>query len=215
MPNHPQSTQLPSLLFSYPRTTADLDPLRDRLASWVLDTEPELFSWIFDGTEAAQAGLKTWVMRNHSAFSGTQATILWVDGLAAGTTIAWPGDEYASRHRTDTMSLIQSCRSDQRQALRQRLSAIMNRDAAPVRQDDWYIQTVALEPNHRGRGLSRPLLDRCLEQGKAAGFQQARLEVRAGNTAAVQLYLKTGFTIISEYLGPPFGVPVCSMARPL
>ena len=202
-----------NLVFLRLHAASDVQLFQDRLASWVYDTDRELFDWIFDGMAAAREGLRTSVTRPNSEFSGTQATVLLVDGQPAGATIAWPGVECSARHRADTLALIQRCGPEQRQALKQRLSAIQGASTALVRPDDWYIRSLALEPERRGCGLSRPLLDRCLEDGTAAGCRRARLEVRAGNTAAVRLYLKAGFTVIEESTDPHFGWAVYSMLR--
>ena len=45
----------------------------------------------------------------------------------------------------------------------------------------------------RCRGLGRRMLTYLLERGAAAGMSEAFLEVRPSNTAAIRLYLATGF----------------------
>jgi len=56
------------------------------------------------------------------------------------------------------------------------------------------ISTVAVDASRRRQGIGRALLQRILSE---TGVQNATLEVRASNTAAVQLYKGFGFQITS------------------
>ncbi len=58
-----------------------------------------------------------------------------------------------------------------------------------------------LLPEARGIGLGRTLIERCLEQAKAEGFQQIYLETLTELNLALKAYEKLGF----EYLSAPMG----------
>ena len=58
-----------------------------------------------------------------------------------------------------------------------------------------------LLPEARGIGLGRTLIERCLETGRANGFQQMYLETLPELHLAVKVYEKFGF----EYLSAPLG----------
>lgn len=58
-----------------------------------------------------------------------------------------------------------------------------------------------LLPEARGIGLGRTLIERCLEQAKAEGFQQIYLETLTELNLALKAYKKLGF----EYLSAPMG----------
>jgi [ribosomal protein S18]-alanine N-acetyltransferase len=67
------------------------------------------------------------------------------------------------------------------------------------------IQTIAVSPEHRGRGIARDLLGRLLEIAEESGCSEVLLEVRADNTAAITLYASEGFEAIAHrtsYYGP-------------
>jgi mycothiol synthase len=49
-------------------------------------------------------------------------------------------------------------------------------------------------PAWRGRGLAAAMISRALRRERAAGTRSAHLQVAAGNTAAVRLYHRLGFT---------------------
>jgi N6-L-threonylcarbamoyladenine synthase len=55
------------------------------------------------------------------------------------------------------------------------------------------IQTVAVAPNQRGRGLGRALMDRLIGEAQKLGAEDLFLEVRADNPVAQNLYESLGF----------------------
>ena len=67
------------------------------------------------------------------------------------------------------------------------------------------IQTIAVDPGHRGQGIARDLLGRMLVTADARECAEVLLEVSADNAAAIALYASEGFEAIarrSSYYGP-------------
>lgn len=62
----------------------------------------------------------------------------------------------------------------------------------------WYIGTVGVLPEHRGRGIARDLVSRTLAMMRERGGSRVRLGVIDGNTPAQSLYRSLGFV---EYGG--------------
>lgn len=56
------------------------------------------------------------------------------------------------------------------------------------------ILTLAVAPDHRGRGLGRTLVRQVLARASETGAEKVMLEVQDGNLAAVQLYESLGMT---------------------
>lgn len=67
-----------------------------------------------------------------------------------------------------------------------------------------------LEPEARGTGLSRQLLESCLRFAKAAGYHQMRLWTHASHVAACRLYEKYGFSCTQSWEERTFGQDVVS-----
>ena len=63
------------------------------------------------------------------------------------------------------------------------------------------IQTIAVDPDYRGRGIGRLLMAQLLDSAREGGCRQMMLEVRAGNSAARALYGSLGFMPISTRVG--------------
>lgn len=72
--------------------------------------------------------------------------------------------------------------------------------------DEAEILTVAIAPEHRGRGFSRPLLARHLDELRRRGVRRVHLEVEEGNGPALRLYRALGFAEVGRraayYEGP-------------
>ena len=71
-----------------------------------------------------------------------------------------------------------------------------------------HILTLDVAPSHRRRGIARKLLEELETLMRQKGIVECRLEVREGNEAAINLYLKLGYTKISRlerYYGDAHG----------
>jgi ribosomal-protein-alanine N-acetyltransferase len=64
--------------------------------------------------------------------------------------------------------------------------------------DETHICTIAVHPQRQGEGLGELLLVSLLDQSMKLGARRATLEVRVSNRAALSLYLKYGFEIVSR-----------------
>ena len=55
------------------------------------------------------------------------------------------------------------------------------------------IHNIAVSPEHRGKGLSKLLMERMILAARESGAEKIYLEVREGNTVAIGLYKGYGF----------------------
>lgn len=67
--------------------------------------------------------------------------------------------------------------------------------------DELHINTLAVSPAHRRRGLATLLLTEIMAEAAREGARRATLEVRASNTAALELYARFGFTVSARRPG--------------
>jgi [ribosomal protein S18]-alanine N-acetyltransferase len=61
--------------------------------------------------------------------------------------------------------------------------------------DELHINTIAVAPEHRRKGLASALMRHILDDVAGEGIRRATLEVRRSNEAAQQLYSALGFTV--------------------
>ncbi|HXY81846.1 MAG TPA: ribosomal protein S18-alanine N-acetyltransferase [Gaiellaceae bacterium] len=59
--------------------------------------------------------------------------------------------------------------------------------------DAWHVMNVAVDPEHRGRGIATMLLERLFELTAADARRGYTLEVRISNSTAIALYERLGF----------------------
>ncbi len=59
--------------------------------------------------------------------------------------------------------------------------------------DAWHIMNVAVEPNHRRRGIARCLLNELFGRTAEVALRGYTLEVRVSNADAIRLYEELGF----------------------
>lgn len=62
--------------------------------------------------------------------------------------------------------------------------------------DEAEVHRIAVDPRLRGRGYGQLLLEDFLTRARDSGVASVLLEVRAGNAAAIGLYVKNGFARI-------------------
>lgn len=61
-----------------------------------------------------------------------------------------------------------------------------------------HIISIAVLPEYRRRGIGRSLLAKALDSMRMRRLEECILEVRVSNTAAINLYKKLGFKIVSQ-----------------
>jgi ribosomal-protein-alanine N-acetyltransferase len=64
--------------------------------------------------------------------------------------------------------------------------------------DEAHITTVAVNPEHRRKGIGWALMVELLSRARTAGMTSSTLEVRAGNEAAVKLYEHLGYVVAAR-----------------
>jgi putative acetyltransferase len=61
------------------------------------------------------------------------------------------------------------------------------------------IKRMYVRPSHRGGGIGRALLERAIEEARAAGYERIRLDTPEFTTAAQRLYRANAFVEIAPY----------------
>lgn len=83
-------------------------------------------------------------------------------------------------------------------------SIFVVREAADVAK----LRLFLLEPQARGTGLARRMLDSAMGFARAAGYGRMRLWTHESHVAAGRLYARAGFHLVSSTPGHAFGQPV-------
>ena len=140
----------------------------------------------------------------------TDATLADLDGLLALEQLVFPPHEafscgqYYRLLRSDRVSIRAIRAACDGQIIG---SAILLRRLAGPRLVG-RIYSIAVSPDHRGRGLGRLLMDDLLTTCRREGVSRLYLEVRQDNVPAIGLYRRYGFEEVArlpDYYGPGEG----------
>ncbi len=124
--------------------------------------------------------------RADTLYSWQNTVIAEVEGERAGAIIAYDGADYhAMRQRTF-------------EALRHLLDFDPEKMVDEARQGEYYIDSVAVKPSHRGCGIAGRLLDMAVEEAHRRGLT-ALLACDPQNTRAKTLYERLGFAETGRY----------------
>jgi ribosomal protein S18 acetylase RimI-like enzyme len=167
--------------------------------------------WLFGGRDAALRVLARWLMRPSSEIALRRVTVLREGETPVGTFVALAGAELAACRKADAFGLLSEADGPARGALLERLRAVGDL-FAPVGVDDWYLSKLGVVAAERRRGLGRHLLEAYVDCGKRAGCSRYRLDVDAGNTAAINLYESYGFSVLHDATSTPAGIRYLGMA---
>jgi DNA-binding MarR family transcriptional regulator/N-acetylglutamate synthase-like GNAT family acetyltransferase len=70
------------------------------------------------------------------------------------------------------------------------------------------LRLLLVEPEARGLGIARRLVEECIQFARAGGYRKMMLWTQADLAAAQHIYQKSGFQIVDESTHQHFGVPV-------
>lgn len=135
------------------------------------------------GIETTRRLLATAIQAAEYRYGYARAIVKTIDGCIAGAAFGYPSEVEPLVDLPFTTALQQS-HLDSTQRL------FTDPESYP---DEWYLDTIAVAPTCRGRGIGAALLDALPAQALAAGKQRIGLNVDEANPAARRLYLHHGY----------------------
>lgn len=135
------------------------------------------------GIETTRSLLTTAIQAAEYRYGYARAIVKTIDGCIAGAAFGYPSEVEPLVDLPFTTALQQS-HLDSTQRL------FTDPESYP---DEWYLDTIAVAPTCRGRGIGAALLDALPAQALAAGKQRIGLNVDEANPAARRLYLRHGY----------------------
>jgi ribosomal protein S18 acetylase RimI-like enzyme len=79
-------------------------------------------------------------------------------------------------------------------------------DGTPERPDAAWIYDIEIEPEHRGKGYGRALMEAAERELVARGVDKLALNVFGFNTPAIRLYESLGFEVTAQQMAKPLRV---------
>jgi ribosomal protein S18 acetylase RimI-like enzyme len=190
--------------------SADLHDDTAPIVSWVVEAWKPYRDWLVGSRDRACAIAREWLARDTSELSITCVTSLLEGETHLGGYLAVSGEELPRRRKADLLWLLQRAHPEERRELAARLHESRGL-FAPVEPRHLYLSKIGVLPEHRGRGLGGLLLEDYIRTGFDAGHEALRLDVSAGNEAALRLYRRHGFEATSEAELAPLGIRYIAM----
>lgn len=161
-----------------------------------LDQAAEGFFALMLGREAATIIADAFPESGH-ALSWEHVVFAERDGVVVGMSSAFTG---AQRGGFSDEPLKRAAgRRALRMAVVRLLLAPLWRILETVPESDFYLQSIAVDPELRGAGIGSLLLDDVVERGTRGGSNRLSLDVSAKNEGARRLYARRGFVEDSEW----------------
>lgn len=114
-------------------------------------------------------------------YSYENTLIAEVDGKRAGIMISYDGALYSTL-RIKTFSEVGNA-----------INCDFSNMADEAKAGEYYLDSLAVSPEFRRRGIGRTLLEAALEHGRKLGIEKATLLVSPKNPTALRLYSSLGF----------------------
>lgn len=125
--------------------------------------------------------LRQVALRTDTLYSYQNCTLLRTEsGEVAGGLIAYPGDDYLTRRQTTFSLVSELIRFD------------TDKMDAETQPGEFYLDSLAIWPQYRGKGMARMLLEHGIAQGKRLG-RTTTLACAPDNHGAHRLYTSLGF----------------------
>ena len=121
------------------------------------------------------------VLMEDSLYSYRNVLIAEVEGLCAGSIIAYDGGRYKDMKGKTFRILTERLEMDFRDTQEETSAG------------EYYLDSLAVTPAFRRKGIGRMLVGQALEAGEALGFEKASLLVLASDEGLISLYSSCGF----------------------
>ncbi len=119
--------------------------------------------------------------REDTLYSWRNTLVAVEDGVVAGSMTAYDGGEYIGM-RELTFGLV-----------REQIGWAPSPMDDETQAGEWYLDSLAVAPQFRRRGIARALIEQALDAGEALGFDKASLIALASDAMLVSFYESCGF----------------------
>ncbi len=182
----------------------------DRVGAWLHETDPHIFGRLHGGNEAlSRRHLALQWAAGSGLHSHVHSMAAWGDSTLSGVAIGYDARRLVSQELPEFRNAIRMIGG--RRAMRM-LGWWMRHGRKlipPVPRGAWYLMHLAVDPDQRGRGIGRALLEERAAHAAAQGCARLCLDVAEDNPA-LRLYLRAGMTVAARSRAPalePEGFP--------
>lgn len=184
------------------------------LQPWIVEASMPYAEWYFGDADSAAEMMRHWMERPSSElYIGRAMLMMETVEQPLGCVIGMSGTELASCRAKDFAAFCEAVDSNpEADDLIAQTIEVSRELFPPVEDDEFYISRVAVDPQRRGRGLGRSMLQHAIEAQRAQGFSRFSLDVSAENAAAIQMYESLGMRVLRKGTSPDAGLQYYRLA---
>ena len=178
------------------RPAAPVDP--DRFARLIWETDPHIFAGLHGHDQAM--GLRHLAAQWQTPaglFSHAHATGAWLGKTMVGLELGYTAAQQAAALDPHMETAAKTVQPDELAAMSAWWQSYGMFNLPMVPEDAYYLQTLAVDPSVRGRGIGEQLLMNAIGTAAATGLKRLHLDVFEGNPS-VSLYERMGLDVIVE-----------------
>lgn len=122
-----------------------------------------------------------------SMYSWNKALIAEDNGRPVGCIISYPGDNYLDIREYTWSRLWNDLDAE-----------VIRKSAIETYPGEYYLDSMAIEPDYRGKGLGKDLMKAAIEHGAALGYMRFALLVAVEKPRLKEYYASLGFKDVGE-----------------
>lgn len=177
----------------------------EALTKLVYSAAPKLLSDIFGGgnSEQTQQFLATCFAQPHGQFGFDNHRVVRDAEQVVGSVCGWH-DQLPSNFDGATVTQLHQFFGFAKSVEILERNRVISRWIKPPEKQEYAIGHLSVAPTHRRRGIAQLLLTNCLEAAQRMNKHQVLLDVETTNHAAIQCYLKFGFSASPQTSESPY-----------
>lgn len=118
-----------------------------------------------------------------------------VDGVVGAVAVSYSGKVLKAANKP-TFALLRHYHNGSRFVIQNNVLPLLQ--VKEAEEDEYYLDSLAVHPKFRGRGLGTALLNHVQKKAKKNGYKKTSLLVEHGNMGAYRLYRKIGYKAAGE-----------------
>ncbi len=189
----------------------------EAVAPLLYDSVHELMTFLHRTRTGAEAVLRELQRRPNGQFGYRFTSVMLRDGSVVGAELGYSGAELEAQAIPGAVHMLRASPFARWPHLIVTAGRLLPAYVPPPSRDAYYVNNLAVSPDHRGHGLGERLLEHVRDKARVAGHRCVELDVTQSNVGAIRFYRRHGFHVVgesgSEALARRHGLPRLSRMR--
>ncbi len=168
------------------------------LAPLIYESSHELLDFMFGDRAAAETALIKLIARPDGHFSHRFVTLLIVNDRLCGAELGYSAEQLSAEEFSGAVNMLRAMPPRRWLHLIGSVNRALAGYVMPPSPDAYYINNIAVNGDHRGKGLGRSFLDHIARAAGQEGYRSIELDVTDINEGGIRFYERYGFHCVAE-----------------